>query len=112
MASQRRDQDVISTYQFQEHTDTEREGGHAPAGDHGNKWTGRAQMVAAMQERVQQGDVRRFSVTNERGKTLLEVPHLLGVGRATMEPVWAALDALARVAGSLTIQIESEEGGW
>lgn len=103
---------MISTYQFNTHTDTRRRGALALAADHGNEWSARAEMVAAVQEIVQQGDVKRISVANESGKTLLEIPHLLGVPSATMEPVWAALDALARVAGTLTIRIESEERGW
>jgi hypothetical protein len=74
------------------------------------------QILAKIRELVREGGIRRITVKNEDGRTLIEIPLLLGVVGALFLPVWAALGALAALATSCTIVIErvevtqSEEG--
>ncbi|MBA3586371.1 MAG: DUF4342 domain-containing protein [Chloroflexi bacterium] len=56
--------------------------------------------VALLQRLVHAGNVRRIWIKDERGRTLIEIPST---------PIWAAVGALARMAGKLTIVVQREE---
>lgn len=102
---------MISTYQFRMPTDAAGRDAAAVAADRGNEWSACGEMVGAIKEIVHHGNVKRISIADAGGKTLIELPHLLGArGGPRMEPIWAALDALARVAGNLTIRVDRDEG--
>lgn len=102
---------MISTYRYRMQPDVAVEDAPGVAQGDGTDWSARADMVRAIQQIVLRGDVRWISIADGYGKTLIEVPHLLG-SRAgpRMDPIWAAVDALARVAGRLTIRVDREEG--
>ena len=58
---------------------------------------------------VREGNVLRIWIKDEDGRTLIEIPELLGVrGGARMLPVWAAVGALASVSGKLTVEVKRE----
>jgi hypothetical protein len=67
-------------------------------------------VVAKVKELIKEGNVRRLSIRNEEGRTLIEVPLTTGgaVAAATVifAPVLAAIGALAALAVKLTIVIE------
>jgi hypothetical protein len=70
-----------------------------------------AQALARVRRAVREGNVLRILIKDEDGRTLIEIPELLGVrGGARMTPVWAALDALASVSGKLTVEVKRESG--
>ena len=63
-------------------------------------------LVATLKEILRQGNIRRITIKNEEGKTLIEVPLTLGVVGAVLLPVWAAIGALAALVTKCTIVIE------
>src|SRR6188472_847744 len=68
------------------------------------------ELLTRLRELLKEGNVRRVSIRNEEGKTLIEVPlttgSALAVAAVIIAPVWAALGALAALAAKLTIVIE------
>jgi len=72
------------------------------------KVTGEA-LLGTVRELVHEGNVRRITIKNDEGRTLIEVPLTLGVIGAILVPVWAALGAIAALAANLTIVIEKVE---
>jgi len=67
------------------------------------------QVVATIKELVHEGNIRRITLKNEEGKTLIEIPMTVGVVGAVLLPVWAAIGAIAALAANLTIVIEKVE---
>ena len=63
-------------------------------------------LLAKLKELVHEGDIRRITIKNEDGHTLIEIPLTLGVVGALLLPVWAAVGAIAALAASLTIVVE------
>ncbi len=63
-------------------------------------------LLAKVKEIVREGNVRRITITNEKGKRLLVIPLTLGVVGAVLLPVYAAVGALAAVMTKCTIEIE------
>ena len=63
-------------------------------------------LLGKLKEIVHEGDIRRITIKNEDGHTLIEVPLTLGVVGALLLPVWAAIGAIAALAASLTIVVE------
>ncbi len=70
--------------------------------------TGEA-VLAKVKEIVHAGNVRRITLKNEEGKTLIEIPLTVGVVGAVLLPVWAAIGAIAALAANLTIVVEKVE---
>jgi hypothetical protein len=66
-------------------------------------------VIATIKELVRAGNVRRITLKNEEGKTLIEIPLTIGVVGAVLLPVWAAIGAIAALAANLTIVVEKVE---
>lgn len=64
------------------------------------------QLIEKFKELVHEGNVRRLTIKNEDGRTLLEVPLTLGVVGAALLPVIAAIGALAALATKCTLVVE------
>ncbi|MFN0149381.1 MAG: DUF4342 domain-containing protein [bacterium] len=56
-----------------------------------------------------EGNIRRITLKNDEGKTLLEIPLTVGVVGAVLLPVWAAVGAVAALVAKLTIVVERVE---
>jgi hypothetical protein len=69
-----------------------------------------AQLVSAVKDLVHQGNIRRISIRNSAGVTLLEIPLVVGLAGAVFVPVWAALGALAALVAKCTLAVERVEG--
>ena len=67
------------------------------------------EVVAKVKELVHEGNIRRITIKNEEGKTLIEVPLTLGVIGAVLLPVWAAIGAIAALVTDCTIVVEKVE---
>lgn len=67
--------------------------------------TGEA-VVAKLREILHAGNVRRITIKDESGRSLIEVPLTLGVVGAVLLPVWAAIGAIAALAANLHIVVE------
>jgi len=59
-----------------------------------------------IKELIHQGNIRRITLKNEEGKTLIEIPLMLGVVGVALLPVFAAVGALAAVVTRMTIVVE------
>lgn len=68
-------------------------------------------LVAKVKELVHEGNIRRVIVKNEEGKTLIEIPLMIGVIGAVLLPVWVALGAIAAMVADFTIVVEKVEEG-
>jgi hypothetical protein len=66
-------------------------------------------VIAKIKEIIHEGNVRRITIKNDEGKTLIEIPLTLGVVGALLLPVWAAIGAIAALAANLTLVIEKVE---
>jgi DNA-binding HxlR family transcriptional regulator len=63
-------------------------------------------LLTRLKELVHEGNIRRITIKNEEGHTLIEIPLTLGVVGALLLPVVAAIGALGALAASLTIVVE------
>ena len=66
------------------------------------------EVVAKVKQLIAEGNVRRLTIKNEEGRTLLEVPLTIGVIGAALLPVFAAIGALAALATRCTIVVERD----
>ncbi len=67
-------------------------------------------VVGKVKELIREGNVRRITIKNEEGKTLLEIPLTVGVVGAVLLPVWAAIGAVAALVANLSIVVVREGG--
>lgn len=65
-------------------------------------------LVAKVKELIEAGNVRRITIKNEDGKSLLEIPLNVGVVAAVIAPVLAALGAVAALVTKCVIAVERE----
>lgn len=63
-------------------------------------------VVSKIKELVREGNVRRITIKNDEGKTLIEIPLTVGVIGTVLLPVWAAIGAIAALVANLTIAVE------
>ncbi len=66
-------------------------------------------LVAKVKELIREGTIRRITIRNEQGRTLIEVPLAVGVAGALLLPVWAAIGAIAALVAKCTISVERDE---
>ena len=67
------------------------------------------EVVAKVKELIHEGNIRRITIKNDDGRTMLEVPLTLGLIGAALLPVLAAIGAAAALATRCTIVVEREE---
>lgn len=66
------------------------------------------EVVAKVKELIHEGNIRRITIKNEDGRTMLEVPLTIGLIGAALLPVFAAIGAAAALASRCTIVVERE----
>lgn len=66
-------------------------------------------VVETVKRLVHEGNIRRITIKDGEGKSLIEIPLTLGVVGAVLLPVWAALGALAALVTRCTIVVEKVE---
>ena len=66
-------------------------------------------LVSTVKELVRQGNIRRITIKNREGKTLIEIPLTLGVVGAVLLPTLAAIGAIAALVTECTIVVEKIE---
>lgn len=67
------------------------------------------ELVQKVKELIKEGNIRRITIKDKQGKTLIVLPLTIGVAGVILAPVWAALGALAALVTECTITIEREE---
>ncbi len=65
-----------------------------------------SQLVSSVKDLFHEGNIRRISIRNAEGVTLLEIPLVVGLAGAVLAPVWAALGALAALVAKCTLVVE------
>ena len=66
-------------------------------------------LLQKVKELIEEGNVRRITITEKSGKELMSFPLTIGVVGALLAPVLAAVGALAAIIGDCTIAVEREE---
>jgi hypothetical protein len=64
------------------------------------------QIMAKIKELIRQGNVRRISVKNEEGQTLVDIPLTLSVVGALLLPQFAALAVIIALLGKCRLVVE------
>lgn len=65
-------------------------------------------LVKKVKELVNEGNVRKITIKDKQGKTLIMFPLTIGVVGAVIAPVLAAVGALAALITEFTISVERE----
>jgi hypothetical protein len=66
-------------------------------------------LVARIKELLHEGNLRRITIKDEGGQTLIEIPLTIGVVGALLLPVLAAIGAIAALVTRCTIVLEKVE---
>ncbi len=66
-------------------------------------------LLAKIKELVEEGNVRKMTITDKDNKELLSFPLTVGVVGVVLAPVLAAIGALAALIGECTITVEREK---
>ena len=65
-------------------------------------------LLKNVKELIDEGNVRRITITEKSGAELMSFPLTIGVVGAILAPVLAAIGALAALIGECTIAVERE----
>jgi hypothetical protein len=65
-------------------------------------------LLKNVKELIDEGNVRRITITEKSGTELMSFPLTIGVVGAILAPVLAAIGALAALIGECTIAVERE----
>lgn len=66
-------------------------------------------VISTIKKLLHEGNIRRITIKDEEGKTLIEIPLTIGVVGVILLPVWAAIGAIAALVARLTIVVEKVE---
>ena len=66
-------------------------------------------LLKKVKELIDEGNVRRITITEKSGKELMSFPLTIGVVGAVLAPVLAAVGALAALIGECSITVERED---
>ena len=66
-------------------------------------------LLAQVKDLVREGNVRRITIKDGQGKTLIEIPMTIGVVGALVAPVVAAIGAIAALLADCKIVVERRE---
>jgi hypothetical protein len=66
-------------------------------------------LVSTVKKLVQEGNIRRVTIKNKEGKTLIEIPLTFSVVGAVLLPTLAAIGTIAALVTECTIVVERIE---
>jgi Domain of unknown function (DUF4342) len=69
------------------------------------------EILQKINDLIKEGNVRKISIHDKKGKEIMSFPLTLGVVGAVLAPVLAAIGALAALIGECDITVEREEKG-
>ena len=67
------------------------------------------ELLGRIKELIREGNVRRVTIKNTDGRTLLEIPLTIGVVGALIAPVAAAIGAVAALVTECTVTITRDD---
>ena len=65
-------------------------------------------LLKKVKELIHEGNVRRISIKDKTGRTLIDIPLNIGLVGAVVAPVLAAVGAIAALVAECTITVERE----
>lgn len=66
------------------------------------------ELLKKVKQLIAEGNVRRITIKNKEGKTIVEIPLTIGVVGAVLAPPLAAVGAIAALVTECTIAVERE----
>jgi hypothetical protein len=66
-------------------------------------------LLRQIKELIEEGNVRRITITEKSGRELMSFPLTIGVVGTLLAPVLAAVGALAALIGECSITVERED---
>ncbi len=66
------------------------------------------ELLKKVKQLIAEGNVRRITIKNKEGKTIVEIPLTIGVVGAVLVPPLAAVGAIAALVTECTIAVERE----
>lgn len=66
-------------------------------------------LLKKVKELIHEGNVRRISIKDKTGRTLINIPVNVGLVGAVLAPVLAEVGAIAALVAECTITVEREE---
>jgi hypothetical protein len=67
------------------------------------------QLLKKVKDLIHQGNIRRITIKDQQGKTILIIPLSIGVIGAVLAPPLAAIGAVAALVTECTITVEREK---
>jgi hypothetical protein len=67
------------------------------------------QLLEKVKELIKEGNVRRITIKDKKGKELIQFPLTIGVVGVVIAPVLAAVGAIAALISECTITVEREK---
>lgn len=64
------------------------------------------EVIAKLREILHEGNIRRITIKNEEGKSLIDIPLTFGVVGALLAPQLAAVGAIAALVTKCTLVVE------
>ena len=66
------------------------------------------ELIKKVKDLIKEGNVRRITIKEKTGKTIIDIPLTVGVVGAVLAPVLAAVGAIAALISECTIAVERE----
>jgi len=66
------------------------------------------ELLAKLKEILHEGNIRRITIKNEAGDTVMEIPLTIGVAGAVLAPTLAAVGAIAALISKCSIIVEKK----
>ena len=66
-------------------------------------------LITKIKELIHEGNIRRISIKDKEGKTVMEIPMTLGVVGILIAPQLAAIGAIAALLTEATVVVEKAE---
>jgi hypothetical protein len=67
------------------------------------------EVISKLKELLHEGNIRRISIKNEEGKTLVDIPLTISVVGLLLAPQLAAIGAIAALVSKCTLVVEKSE---
>ena len=67
-------------------------------------------LIGKIKEIIHEGNIRRISIKDKEGKTVMEIPVTIGVVGILIAPQLAAIGAIAALLTEATVVVEKAEG--
>lgn len=67
------------------------------------------ELLKKIKEIINEGNVRKIIIKDDKGNTYLEIPLIIGVAATILLPIYAAIGAIAALVSNFTIEVIRKE---